>query len=177
MTNIAMDERSPEMMKETISLVQEIAPELGISLADNHQSYKEYPFIRDLCVSYGTVIDEKVLEYRKTQAVATLVDTYLVGKLNFQVVCFQYVGDKLAKFKRVPSYLFHLVCLWQDIEMLPNMIHTACRRGNHVVEFGENAYEIMIDRYSFIFGPAVCQRLFAASLLRRIANLQPQLLQ
>lgn len=74
-TNIAMDERSPETMKATIGLVQQVAPELGISLADNHKSYKEYPFIKDLCVSYGATIDAEDLAYRKTNGLNT---TYYV---------------------------------------------------------------------------------------------------
>lgn len=74
-TNIAMDERSPEMMKATISLLQEIAPGLGISLADNHKSYKEYPFIKDLCVGYGALVEEADLKYRKENGMVT---TYYV---------------------------------------------------------------------------------------------------
>lgn len=50
-TNIAMDERSPEDMTATVSLLEEAAPELGIALADNHFSYRRYPQIQDMCVS------------------------------------------------------------------------------------------------------------------------------
>lgn len=74
-TNIAMDERSPEMMKATIELLQQVAPQLGIALADNHKSYKEYPFIKDLCVSFGATVDANDLAYRKAN---NLVTTYYV---------------------------------------------------------------------------------------------------
>lgn len=74
-TNIAMDERSPETMKATLSLLQRITPELGVSLADNHKSYKEYPYIKDLCVSFGATVDKEDLEYRKKMGLNT---TYYV---------------------------------------------------------------------------------------------------
>ncbi|MDR3062131.1 MAG: hypothetical protein LBU57_08475 [Dysgonamonadaceae bacterium] len=51
-TNIAMDERDPETMKATIGFLQKYAPELGIAFADNHKSYKEYPFLKDISVAY-----------------------------------------------------------------------------------------------------------------------------
>lgn len=70
-TNIAMDERSPEMMKATIDLMQKVAPGLGISLADNHKSYKEFAFIKDLCISYGATMDEADLQYRKENGLNT----------------------------------------------------------------------------------------------------------
>lgn len=75
-TNIAMDERSPEMMKATINLVQQVAPDLGISLADNHKSYKEYPFIKDLCVKHGAKVDEADLKYRKENGLTTTYYVY-----------------------------------------------------------------------------------------------------
>ena len=42
-TNVAMDERTPEEMAATIEMLQKEAPELGISYADNQKSYKKYP--------------------------------------------------------------------------------------------------------------------------------------
>ena len=83
-TNIAMDERSPEMMKATISLVQKIAPDLGISLADNHKSYKEYPFIKDLCVKHGAVVEEADLKYRKENGLNTTYYSYCGTKFPNQ---------------------------------------------------------------------------------------------
>ena len=56
-TNIAMDERPPKMMKEAINLVQKVAPQLGISLAAKHKRYKEYQFIKDLCVEWVDTVE------------------------------------------------------------------------------------------------------------------------
>ncbi|MDR2085802.1 MAG: DUF4091 domain-containing protein [Dysgonamonadaceae bacterium] len=74
-TNIAMDERSPEVMDEILGLLKSVAPELGIALADNHQSYKRYSYIKDLCVAIGSVPDSADLAYRKANGLNT---TYYV---------------------------------------------------------------------------------------------------
>ena len=67
-TNIAMDEAEPEDMQRMLDLMDELAPEFGIALADNKKSYKLYPdHIKDLCVSYSDTIDTPDLEYRKAQ--------------------------------------------------------------------------------------------------------------
>lgn len=50
-TCIAMDERSPEQMEIAVAFLAEHAPQLGIALADNHDSYKRYPQLHDICVS------------------------------------------------------------------------------------------------------------------------------
>jgi len=65
-TRIAMDERAPKEMKAMLNLLQKLAPDLGVALADNHKSYKLYPDqLKDLCVSFGSTIDDEDLEYRK----------------------------------------------------------------------------------------------------------------
>jgi len=74
-TNIAMDERSPQEMNAMLDLLQKIAPEFGISLADNHKSYQQYPFLKDICVSFGATFDESDLAYRKQNG---LISTYYV---------------------------------------------------------------------------------------------------
>jgi hypothetical protein len=74
-TNIAMDERPPAMMDEILGLLQKTAPELGVALADNHQSYKKYSYIRDLCVEVVSVPDSSDLAYRKANGLNT---TYYV---------------------------------------------------------------------------------------------------
>lgn len=74
-TNIAMDERSPESMKATVELLQKVAPELGISLADNHKSYKKYPFIKDMCVAAGAKVDSADIAMRREKG---LITTYYV---------------------------------------------------------------------------------------------------
>ncbi|MDR2039414.1 MAG: DUF4091 domain-containing protein [Bacteroidales bacterium] len=75
-TNIAMDERSPKDMKATIDLLKKVAPEFGIALADNHKSYREYPFLKDICISFGgDNFDKEDLDFRKQN---NLISTYYV---------------------------------------------------------------------------------------------------
>jgi hypothetical protein len=74
-TNIAMDERPPVVMDEILRLLQKVAPELGVALADNHQSYKRYPYIRDLCVGINSVLDSASVADRKNNGLNT---TYYV---------------------------------------------------------------------------------------------------
>lgn len=49
-TNIAIDERAPEDMDAAARLIEKYAPELGFAIADNHNSYKRYANMRDVCV-------------------------------------------------------------------------------------------------------------------------------
>ncbi len=71
-TNIAMDERDPVTMKATIGFLQKQAPELGIALSDNHKSYKEYPFLKEISTSYGSAIEPEDLTYRKDNGLNTI---------------------------------------------------------------------------------------------------------
>jgi hypothetical protein len=65
-TRIAMDERGPESMKATIGLIEKVAPEMGVALADNHQSYNQFPDrLVDLCIARRAEIEPEVLKYRK----------------------------------------------------------------------------------------------------------------
>jgi hypothetical protein len=67
-TNIAVDERGGEEMQLVLKLLDDLAPELGVALADNKKSYKIYPDqIKDLCVSYRAIIDKEDLTYRKSK--------------------------------------------------------------------------------------------------------------
>lgn len=74
-TNIAMDERSLEMMSEAVKLLEEYAPNLGISLADNHKSYQNYPMIKDITVKVNAKVNEKDIEFRRKNNLRT---TYYV---------------------------------------------------------------------------------------------------
>jgi hypothetical protein len=74
-TNIAMDERPAKTMDEILGLLKRVAPELGVALADNHQSYKRYSYIRDLCVEVNSLPDSADLSYRKARGLNT---TYYV---------------------------------------------------------------------------------------------------
>ena len=74
-TNIAMDERSPKDMKVALDLLETVVPELGVALADNHKSYREYPLLKDICIAYGATFDEEDLKFRKENG---LISTYYV---------------------------------------------------------------------------------------------------
>ncbi|MDR1368594.1 MAG: DUF4091 domain-containing protein [Dysgonamonadaceae bacterium] len=74
-TNIAMDERDPKTMKVVIGFLQKNAPELGIALADNHKSYKEYPFLKDISIAHGATVEPEDMKYRKENG---LITTYYV---------------------------------------------------------------------------------------------------
>ena len=74
-TNIAMDERSPQDMKATLDLLMQVAPEFGVSLADNHKSYRQYPFLKDICLQFGEIFDESDLSHRRQHG---LISTYYV---------------------------------------------------------------------------------------------------
>ncbi len=71
-THIAMDERGPAEMKAMLKLLGEAAPGMGVALADNHKSYKEYPDqLTDLCVAHGAVVDEADRVYRAEKGYIT----------------------------------------------------------------------------------------------------------
>lgn len=66
-TNIAMDERNPESMDYTLKILKKYASELGVAIADNHKSYKKYPFIRDMCVGAEAPMSTEDIQSRKSQ--------------------------------------------------------------------------------------------------------------
>ncbi|MDD4158750.1 MAG: DUF4091 domain-containing protein, partial [Proteiniphilum sp.] len=71
-TRIAMDERNPTEMKAMLKLLDEAAPGMGVALADNHKSYKEYPDrLTDLCVAYGAVVEPEDRIYRAEKGYVT----------------------------------------------------------------------------------------------------------
>ncbi len=70
-TNIAMDERSPEDMEIATALLAKAAPELGIALADNHFTFKKYPYIKDMCTEIFADIEVADIEARRTMSLST----------------------------------------------------------------------------------------------------------
>lgn len=70
-TNIAMDERSPKDMEETIKVLQKYAPKIAIALADNHKSYKRYPSIKDMSVAVGATVDIEDIVARQEKGLVT----------------------------------------------------------------------------------------------------------
>ncbi|MDR1518007.1 MAG: DUF4091 domain-containing protein [Dysgonamonadaceae bacterium] len=74
-TNIAMDERAPEEMKKLLDFLARTAPDIGVALADNHKSYKQFPAINDVCVFIDSRIDDADLVSRRAK---NFVSTYYV---------------------------------------------------------------------------------------------------
>ena len=71
-TRIAMDERNPAEMKAMLKLLEETAPGMGVALADNHKSYKEYPDqLTDLCVAHGATVEPEDRTYRAEKGYVT----------------------------------------------------------------------------------------------------------
>ena len=72
MTNIAMDERSPEAMQAAAELLTRVAPEMGFALADNHRSYKQFTMMRDVCVAMNhQIVDKEDIEMRRSKGHTT----------------------------------------------------------------------------------------------------------
>lgn len=73
---LAMDERSPEEMKAMLKLLADVAPEFGVSLADNHKSYKLYTEqLKDISVAHGAIIDPEDMASRRSKG---MISTYYV---------------------------------------------------------------------------------------------------
>lgn len=71
-TRIAMDERAPAEMQAMLKLLGEVAPGMGVALADNHKSYKLYPDeLTDLCVAHGATVDAEDRMYRTRKGYVT----------------------------------------------------------------------------------------------------------
>ena len=71
-TNIAMDERSPEAMQAAAKVLMDYAPEMGFALADNHRSYEKFTMMRDVCAAmrHQTVTPEDIA-MRRAQGFTT----------------------------------------------------------------------------------------------------------
>lgn len=70
-TNIAMDERDPESMDAAFQLINAVAPELGVSFADNHKTYQRYPNSKDISVSIQDPFDKQDLIDRQKRGLIT----------------------------------------------------------------------------------------------------------
>ena len=70
-TNIAMDERSPEEMDAAVKLLAECAPEMGFAIADMHKSYRRYLNMRDVCVAQEQPADYADILARREQGYNT----------------------------------------------------------------------------------------------------------
>ena len=72
-TNMALDERAPEDMDVAAALIDKYAPELGFAMADNHDSYKRYANMRDVCVGqkHSLMSPEEIASRRAKGDVST----------------------------------------------------------------------------------------------------------
>ena len=72
-TNMAIDERKPEDMDVAAALIQKYAPKLGFAMADNHDSYKRYANMRDVCVGqkHSVMAQEEIAARRANGDVST----------------------------------------------------------------------------------------------------------
>ena len=72
-TNMAIDERAPEDMDVAAALIAKYAPELGFAMADNHDSYKRYTNMRDVCVGqkHSLMSHDEILARRAKGDVST----------------------------------------------------------------------------------------------------------
>ena len=62
-------------MKAALSVLDRFAPDLGVSLADNHHSYQQYPWIKDICVGAGIEVSKEEIAARRAKG---LITTYYV---------------------------------------------------------------------------------------------------
>lgn len=71
-TNIAMDERSPEAMAAAAKVLEDCAPEMGFALADNHKSYQKFTMMRDVCVAmHHSIVSSEDINMRREKDFAT----------------------------------------------------------------------------------------------------------
>lgn len=72
-TNMAIDERKPEDMDVAAAMIKKYAPELGFAMADNHDSYKRYSNMRDVCVGqkHSIMAQEEIASRRANGDVST----------------------------------------------------------------------------------------------------------
>ena len=94
-TNVAMDERTPEEMAATIEMLQKEAPELGISYADNQKSYKKYPFVKDISIAAGASFD-----------LADIIDRRERGLTTTYYVCCSDAFPNMFTFSESPESVY-----------------------------------------------------------------------
>jgi hypothetical protein len=72
-TNMAIDERKPEDMDVAAAMIEKYAPKLGFAMADNHDSYKRYTNMRDVCVGqrHSVMAQEEIAARRAKGDVST----------------------------------------------------------------------------------------------------------
>ena len=106
-TNIAIDERAPEDMDVAARLIAKYAPELGFAMADNHDSYKRYTNMRDVCVGqkHSLMSHDEILARRAKGDVST-----------FYVCCSTLFPNAFTNSQPFESELLILYALAHDYD-------------------------------------------------------------
>ncbi|WP_242034334.1 glycoside hydrolase domain-containing protein [Dysgonomonas sp. BGC7] len=100
-TNIAMDERAPKEMEATLKFLANNAPDFGIAFADNHKSYKKYPYIKDMCVAADAKVDSADIASRRKKGLIT----------NYYVCC----SDKFPNVFTFSDYPEAVYSAWYSV--------------------------------------------------------------
>jgi hypothetical protein len=75
-TNIALDERDKNEMGAAFALIKKVAPELGVSYADNQQTFKRYPDSRDVSTAVQHPLSPQDLKDRNSRGLNTTFYVY-----------------------------------------------------------------------------------------------------
>ncbi|MFD2554154.1 DUF4091 domain-containing protein [Sphingobacterium tabacisoli] len=75
-TNIALDERNSEEMAAAFSLIEGVAPGLGVAYADNKQTFKRYPTSQDISSAVQHPLDSIDIATRKAKGLNTTFYIY-----------------------------------------------------------------------------------------------------
>lgn len=70
-TNIAIDERTREEVDGALKVIQQVAPELGVSYADNQKTYQRYPNSQDISVAIADPFSVEDLKDRQRRGLNT----------------------------------------------------------------------------------------------------------
>ena len=107
MTNMAIDERKPEDMDVAAAMIKKYAPELGFAMADNHDSYKRYANMRDVCVGqrHSVMAQEEIAARRANGDVST-----------FYVCCSTIFPNAFTNSQPYESELLCLYALAHDYD-------------------------------------------------------------
>lgn len=70
-TNIAIDERTREEVDGALKLIQQVAPELGVSYADNQKTYQRYPNSEDISIAVNHPFSQDDLQDRQARGLNT----------------------------------------------------------------------------------------------------------
>ena len=106
-TNMAIDERKPEDMDVAAAMIAKYAPELGFAMADNHDSYKRYANMRDVCVGqkHSVMAPEEIAARRAKGDVST-----------FYVCCSTLFPNAFTNSQPYESELLCLYALAHDYD-------------------------------------------------------------